>query len=105
MSPFEVAMLICFGLGWPCSILKTLRTQQVLGKSPLFLAIVALGYLSGVVHKLVFALDWAIVFYVLNLAMVLADLALYFRYAPRARACSADLGAPVASWPHGRSHA
>ena len=80
MSPFEIGMLACFGLSWPCSILKSLRTHEVSGKSPLFLVVVAVGYLLGVVHKLYFALDWAILFYGLNLGMVLFDLSLYFRY-------------------------
>jgi len=73
-------MLICFGLGWPVSILKSLRTKVVTGKSPLFLAIVWLGYLSGIIHKIVYALDLVIIFYILNFVMVSIDLLLYFYY-------------------------
>ncbi|HOU15908.1 MAG TPA: hypothetical protein PKZ84_22615 [Anaerolineae bacterium] len=54
------------------------------GKSPLFLAVICLGYLSGILHKLFFALDWVIVLYAINLVMVATDLFLYYRYLPAA---------------------
>jgi hypothetical protein len=81
MSPLEVGMLACFGASWPFSIVKTLRTRQAAGKSPEFLGIVALGYGCGIAHKLLFAYDWVVLLYGLNLAMVLADLWLYLRCA------------------------
>jgi len=105
MSPFEVGMLTCFGLSWPCSIVKSLRTHEVSGKSPLFLVVVAGGYLLGVVHKLYFALDWAILFYGLNLGMVLVDLSLYFRYARRPVVTEGVLGALPDCWPSNQPHA
>ncbi len=82
MSVFEAFMLVCFGISWPISIIKALRTRMVQGKSPLFMAIVCLGYLSGITHKLCYSLDWVILLYVLNLAMVGFDLYLYFRFLP-----------------------
>src|SRR5512141_618999 len=104
MRPFAVGMLACFGLSWPCSIVKSLRTHEVSGKSPLFLVIVAVGYLLGVVHKLYFALDWAILFYALNLGMVLVDLSLYFRYARRSSVTNGALVVPD-PWPSDQSEA
>ena len=83
MSIFEVVMLICFGISWPVSIAKALRTKVVTGKSPLFMAIVCLGYVSGIVHKAVYAFDWVIVLYVMNMLLVAVDLSLYFLYLPR----------------------
>jgi hypothetical protein len=80
MSIFEVMMLVCFGISWPISIAKTLRTKQVAGKSPAFMLIVILGYLSGVMHKLLYSRDWVIALYALNLVMVGIDMALYFRF-------------------------
>jgi hypothetical protein len=80
MSFFEVLMLVCFGISWPISIAKTMRTCEVAGKSPLFLIIVIVGYASGIVHKLLYSCDWVIILYVLNLVMVIADLALYYRF-------------------------
>jgi hypothetical protein len=73
-------MLICFGLSWPISIAKSLRTKVVSGKSPLFLGIICVGYLNGILHKALYCLDWIIVLYTINLFMVAVDLALYFRY-------------------------
>ena len=100
MSSFEALMLVCFGVSWPVSIAKTLRTGIVHGKSPLFMAIVCLGYLSGIAHKVLVANDWVTVLYVFNLVMVATDLALYFRYLPanrravKAVAGSAQTGGP-----------
>ena len=80
MSFFEVIMLICFGISWPISIAKTVRTRQVAGKSPLFMAIVITGYASGIVHKLLYSHDWIISLYILNLLMVVVDLTLYLHF-------------------------
>ena len=81
---FEALMLVCFGLSWPVSIAKAVRTKVVAGKSPLFMAIVMLGYASGIAHKALGAPDWVTGLYALNLALVGVDLALYFRYRPKA---------------------
>jgi uncharacterized membrane protein len=82
MSFFEAVMLICFGISWPISIAKALRTKVVAGKSPFFMAIVCCGYLSGILHKLIYDLNWVIALYCLNAIMVATDLALYLHYAP-----------------------
>jgi len=81
MSVFEAIMLVCFGVSWPISIAKSLRTKKVEGKSPLFMGIVCLGYLSGVLHKALYTFDWIIVLYALNMVLVATDLLLYFHYA------------------------
>lgn len=82
MSLFEVIMLVCFGSGWPVSIVKALRTKQVSGKSPVFMAIICLGYVSGVIHKMLYARDWVVALYVLNIILIATDLYLYRRYLP-----------------------
>ena len=82
MSIFEALMLVCFGASWPISIAKALRTKIVEGKSPLFMAIIGMGYLSGIIHKVLFSLDWVIWLYALNMTMVAMDLGLYYRYLP-----------------------
>ena len=83
MSFFEATMLVCFGISWPVSIAKALRTKVVAGKSPLFMAIVCLGYLSGVIHKALYSLDWIIALYAVNFGLVALDLFLYFLYSRR----------------------
>jgi len=80
MSVFEAAMLICFGISWPVSIIKSLRTRVVVGKSPLFMVIVCVGYMSGIIHKAVYSPDWIVGLYCLNMALVAVDLALYVKF-------------------------
>ena len=79
MSPFEAGMLICFGMAWPTSIIKSWRSQSTKGKSIFFLLIVLIGYASGILHKIFYNMDIVIIFYVLNFLMVAVDMALYFR--------------------------
>jgi hypothetical protein len=83
MSIFEALMLICFGISWPVSIVKSIRTKVVAGKSPLFMGILIAGYCCGIIHKVVYAFDWIIFLYMLNLVLVSIDLALYYRYSNR----------------------
>ena len=83
MRFFEEGMLLCFGISWPISIAKSLRTKQVVGKSPLFMAILCVGYVSGCIHKALYSMDWIIGLYIMNLIMVSFDLFLYYRYLPK----------------------
>lgn len=80
MSIFEISMLVCFGVSWPISIAKSIRTKVVAGKSPLFMWIVIAGYASGIIHKILYSSDWVILLYILNLLLVAVDLMLYWRY-------------------------
>ncbi len=79
MSVFEIIMLICFGSAWPFSIHKswTARTNQ--GKSLLFLGIVFIGYVSGIIHKVLFNYDPVVFLYALNGSLVLVDMTIYMR--------------------------
>lgn len=77
MSVFEMGMLVCFGLAWPVNIYKSVKSRSTKGKSVMFLIVVWLGYVSGIIHKLVYSLDIVLFLYVLNLAMVSADIVLY----------------------------
>lgn len=79
MSVFEIVMLICFGAAWPFALVKSWRSRQNGGKSLGFLLIVAVGYASGVIHKILHSRDPVIFLYALNFAMVSADIALFFR--------------------------
>ena len=80
LSVFEAAMLICFGASWPISIAKAIRTKVVSGKSPLFMALICVGYISGLIHKLLFSRDLVMILYAINLTAVAIDLGLYFYY-------------------------
>ncbi len=79
MSVFEILMLLCFGLAWPFSIYKSYTSKQTQGKSVLFLMVLVIGYLSGIIHKLLYSRDWVVFMYLLNLLMVSTDITLFFR--------------------------
>jgi len=79
MSIFEVIMLLCFGSAWPVSIYKSIKSKTTGGKSLFFLIIIAIGYVSGTIHKILFSKDWVMFLYILNFCMVAFDILLYFR--------------------------
>ncbi len=79
LSLFEIIMLICFGFAWPFSIFKSYRSRSTKGKSVFFLFIILIGYISGIIHKILFSRDIVIVFYILNFLMVLLDILIYYR--------------------------
>jgi hypothetical protein len=79
MSPFEIVMLVCFGMAWPFSIYKSATTREVGSKSLVFLFALLIGYISGVVHKIFYLYDPVIFLYILNGAMVSIDIALTIR--------------------------
>ena len=49
----EFAMLFAFGFSWPFAIARTYRAKRVDGKSPMFSAIVIVGYACGVAAPVV----------------------------------------------------
>jgi len=79
LSFLELAMIVCFGVSWPISILKSYRSGSTKGKSLAFIAIIWLGYVAGILHKLIFSLDLIIIAYCFNLLMVSIDILLYLR--------------------------
>ncbi|MDF2523197.1 MAG: hypothetical protein K0R31_838 [Clostridiales bacterium] len=79
MSIFEIGMLLCFGAAWPVSIYKSYTSRKTSGKSVAFLYIVIVGYISGIIHKVLYSPDPVIILYVLNCIMVSTDIVLYYR--------------------------
>ena len=80
MSIFEAIMMLCFGASWPFQVAKTYKIKNVEGKSILFLWLVMIGYISGMVHKILNNYDWVIYLYALNLLLVATDTFFYYRY-------------------------
>ena len=78
-SIFEAIMLLCFGAAWPFSIYRSYTSRSNKGKSLLFLLVVFVGYMSGVLHKIVYQMDIVIILYSLNLILVGTDILLYLR--------------------------
>ncbi len=79
MSIFEALMLLSFGAAWPTQIFKSYTSRSTKGKSVLFLYIVILGYLSGIIHKILYSRDIVMVLYIINLLMVFTDIIFYYR--------------------------
>jgi len=79
MSIFEIIMLVCFGSAWPFSIYKSWTARSNQGKSLWFMAIVLIGYISGIIHKVLHNYDPVVFLYGLNGVMVLVDIAIYGR--------------------------
>jgi len=84
---FEIIMIVSFGASWPLNVVKSYRARTAKGKSLGFLSLIFFGYIAGIISKLInptymaaFAQKWYVLFfYVLNMAMVGADMCLYFR--------------------------
>lgn len=79
-SIWEVLFLVCFAISWPVSIAKSVRTKVVIGKSPLFMSLIILGYIFGIIHKFLYSKDIVVFLYIFNALLVSTDLFLYYLY-------------------------
>lgn len=83
----EIIMIVSFGLSWPMNVIKSYKARTTKGKSLAFLCFIFFGYIAGITGKFLneaymaeFATKWyVLIFYILNLLMVGADLILYAR--------------------------
>ncbi len=79
MQIFELIMLACFGLSWPISVYKSIKSRSTQGKSLVFIVAIIIGYVSGIIGKIVNnQLTYVLIFYYVNLIVVTIDLVLYF---------------------------
>lgn len=86
MQIFEFIMLFCFGISWPISVYKSIRTGSTKGKSALFIFAIIIGYISGIVGKIVnHQISYVLVLYCINLVIVSIDLGLYYKNLNRER--------------------
>lgn len=76
----EALMLCCFAISWPISIAKALKTKVVSGKSPVFMMAIIMGYIMGIIHKILDGFNWVTYIYMFNTLVVSIDLYLYFHY-------------------------
>ena len=90
----EIVMLVCFGCSWPISVYKSIKIKTSVGKSATFNILLIVGYVAGIVSKFLkmdSALSsptatglgkgifiFALVMYFVNLAMITANLVLYY---------------------------
>ena len=76
---FEAFMVICFGLSWPVSIIKSYKAKTTKGKSVIFFFCIWVGYLFGIISKILSgAITYVFIFYCINLCMVAIEIILYF---------------------------
>ena len=73
-------MLFCFGFAWPFNIYRSYKARSNVGKSLLFLIVIWVGYLLGIFYKATSPTpDFVFWIYIINIAMVSTDIALYYR--------------------------
>ena len=91
----EALMILCFGLSWPISIYKSYHARTAKGKSFFFEVLLWIGYVVGILRKLLqlqagaapdFLFCLGLFFYCFNLAAITVDMALYLRNAKLDRA-------------------
>ena len=77
----EIIMIVCFGCSWPMNLMKSYKARTTKGKSLAFLILICIGYVSGIASKIIGgSFKWYVMFfYVLNLCMVMMDVAMYAR--------------------------
>lgn len=87
---FEAITIFCFGLSWPISIRKSLKSRTAKGKSLFFEIFLLVGYAFGIARKCLmltvldaqgFLFYLSFFFYVLNFLEISFDLLLYVRNA------------------------
>ena len=79
---FESIMLVCFGLSWPLNVIKAYKARTAKGTSLPFILLIITGYIAGITAKLVTQqINYVLVVYLLNLAIVSLNVAVYFRNA------------------------
>jgi hypothetical protein len=102
----EAVMLTCFGLSWPISILKSLRTKYVKGKSLGFMCLVLSGYIAGTTGKIILArangdpLSWVIALYIINALLVAVDILLFVRYRHNLEPATEEVARQIAKTLH-----
>ena len=79
VAVLECIMLVCFGISWPISVYKSLKTHSTAGKSVAFTIAILVGYTAGIAGKISSGnLTYVLALYFINFAVVSFDLALYF---------------------------
>ena len=75
----EAAMLICFGMSWPISLIKNIKAGTAKSMSLQFILLIILGYIAGITAKILSGnINFVLTVYVLNLVVVTINLGVYF---------------------------
>ncbi len=75
----ETAMLVCFGLSWPISVVKNIKSRTAKNMSLRFILLIIAGYIAGISAKIILgSFNYVLAVYVLNLAIVSINIPVYF---------------------------
>ncbi len=76
----ETVMLVCFGLSWPISVVKNIRTGTAKGMSLPFILLITFGYIAGISAKIMsHNINYVLIVYFINIAAVSVNIAVYIR--------------------------
>ena len=76
----ETIMLVCFGFSWPMNLIKAYKAKTAKSTSLPFILLIITGYVAGISAKFALGnLNYVLVAYFLNLAIVSLNLVVYFR--------------------------
>ena len=81
MAPIlETIMLVCFGFSWPINLIKAYKARTAKSTSLPFVLLIIAGYIAGISAKIIMGnINYVLVAYLLNLAIVSLNLIVYFR--------------------------
>lgn len=75
----EAGMLLCFGISWPMSLIKNIKSHTAKNMSIGFIMLIITGYISGIVSKLCsHTYGYVLAVYLVNLFIVSLNLIVYF---------------------------
>lgn len=76
----EAGMLVCFGFSWPLNVVKAYKARTAKGTSFAFIVLIITGYIAGISAKILNnQFNYVLGVYFLNLAIVTANIFVYFR--------------------------
>ncbi len=76
----EVIMLVCFGMSWPINAYRNFKAKSAKGMSLAFILLIIFGYVAGIGAKIITGnFTYVLAVYLINLAIVGVNLAIYFR--------------------------
>ena len=76
----ETIMLVCFGFSWPMNLIKAYKSRTAKSMSLPFVLLIITGYIAGISAKIILGnINYVLVAYLLNLAIVSLNLIVYFR--------------------------
>lgn len=93
-SILETVMLVCFGFSWPLNVMKAYKAKTAKGTSLPFVLLIVAGYIAGITAKVITdQINYVLIAYIVNLAIVSLNIVIYFRNASLDKKRLLELGA------------